>query len=168
MDFKSLIPWQEKSQTPANQEDFFDPMVTFRREVDRMFDDFLNGFGRSTLRSMANGWQGVTPVIDVAETEKDMVITAELPGVSEREVEVTLAGDILTIKGEKKAEQEQKNGDATYVERRFGSFSRSLRLPFEVKDEKVDAKYDKGVLTIRVPKPAEIQNAVRRIEVKAA
>jgi HSP20 family protein len=168
MDFKSLIPWREKSQTPANQEDFFDPMVTFRREVDRMFDDFLNGFGRSTLRSMANGWQGVTPVIDVAETEKDMVITAELPGVSEREVEVTLAGDILTIKGEKKAEQEQKNGDATYVERRFGSFSRSLRLPFEVKDEKVDAKYDKGVLTIRVPKPAEIQNAVRRIEVKAA
>jgi hypothetical protein len=53
MDFKSLIPWREKSQTPANQEDFFDPMVTFRREVDRMFDDFLNGFGRSTLRSMA-------------------------------------------------------------------------------------------------------------------
>jgi HSP20 family protein len=77
-------------------------------------------------------------------------------------------GDILTIKGEKKAEHEQKNGDAYYMERRFGSFSRSLRLPFEVKDEKVNAKYDKGVLTIRVPKPAEIQNAARRIEVKAA
>lgn len=143
-------------------------MVTFRREVDRMFDDFLNGFGGSTLRPMANGWQDVTPVIGVAETEKDMVITAELPGVSEKEIEVTLAGDILTIKGEKKAEHEQKNGDAYYIERRFGSFSRSLRLPFEVTDEKVNAKYDKGVLTIRVPKPAEIQNSVRRIEVKAA
>src|ERR1700694_4864554 len=143
MDLKSLIPWRDRSQTPANREDFFDPMVTFRREVDRMFDDFLNGFGGSTLRPMTNGWQGVTPVIGVAETEKDMVITAELPGVSEKEVEVTLAGDILTIEGEKKAEHEQKNGDAYYMERHFGSFSRSLRLPFEVKDEKVNAKYDK-------------------------
>ena len=168
MDFKSLIPWREKSQTSASREDFFDPMVTFRREVDRMFDDFFSGFGGRTPWPMTKRWQGVTPVVDVAETEKDVVITVELPGVSEKEVEVTLAGDLLTIKGEKKAEQEQKNSDATYMERRFGSFSRSLRLPFEVKDEKVDAKYDKGVLTIRVPKPVEIRNAVRRIEVKAA
>ncbi|HEX5957067.1 MAG TPA: Hsp20/alpha crystallin family protein [Hyphomicrobiaceae bacterium] len=168
MNLKPLIPWREKSQTPAIREGFFDPLVTFRREVDRMFDDFFNGMRPRTPWPLGNGWQGLTPVIDVTETEKEVVITAELPGVNEKEVEVTIADDLLTIKGEKKTELEQENGDATYMERRFGSFSRSVRLPFEVKDEKVDAKYDKGVLTIRVPKPAEIQKAVRRIEVKAA
>jgi HSP20 family protein len=168
MDFRSLIPWREKSQTPALREGFLDPMVTFRGEVDRMFDDFFNGWGGRTPWPLSNGWRSLTPVMDVTETEKEVVVTAELPGVNEKEVEVTLAGDLLTIKGEKKTEQEQESGDATYVERRYGSFSRSSRLPFEVKDEKVDAKYDKGILTIRVPKPAEIQNAVRRIEVKAA
>jgi HSP20 family protein len=107
-------------------------------------------------------------MIDVADTDKELVVTAELPGLDEKDFDVTLSGDILNIKGEKKAEREEKNGDAYYMERRFGSFSRSVRLPFEVKDEKVDAKYDKGVLTIRVPKPADAQRAVRHIEVKAA
>jgi HSP20 family protein len=80
---------------------------------------------------------------------------------------VTLADDLLTIKGEKKAEQE-KNGNFTYAERRYGSFARSVRLPFQAGDVQIDAKYDKGVLTIRVPKPADAQKAARRIEVKAA
>jgi HSP20 family protein len=168
MDFKSLVPWRDKSQTPATRDDFFDPFVNFRREVDRMFDDFFNnfGFGGRSLRPLAGGWQG--PTVDVAESDKEMVVTAELPGLDQKDFEVTLAGDILTIKGEKKAEHEQKDGDHYYMERRFGAFSRSVRLPFEVKDEKVDAKYDKGVLTIRVPKPVEAQKAVRRIEVRGA
>jgi HSP20 family protein len=105
--------------------------------------------------------------VDVAETDKEIVITAELPGLDEKDLDVTLAGDVLTIKGEKKAEREQKNGDSYYVERRFGTFSRSLRLPFVADDEKIEAKYDKGVLTVRVPKPAEVQQSVRRIEVKS-
>jgi HSP20 family protein len=157
MDFKSLVPRREKSQAPATREDFFDPFVSFRNL----------GFGGRSLRPVIGGWQGVTPTIDVAETDREMVVTAELPGLDQKDFEVTLAGDVLTIKGEKKAEQEQKDGDHYFMERRFGAFSRSVRLPFEVKDEKVDAKYDKGVLTIRVPKPVEAQQAVRRIEVKA-
>jgi HSP20 family protein len=169
MDFKSLVPWRDKSQTPAGRDDFFDPFVSFRREVDRMFDDFFSSFGGRGLRPMAGGsWQGVNPVIDLDETDKELVVRAELPGLDQKDFEVTLAGDVLTIKGEKKAEHEQKDGDGYYTERRFGSFSRSVRLPFEVKDEKLDAKYDKGVLTIRVPKPAGAQKNVRRIEVKSA
>jgi HSP20 family protein len=165
VDFKSLVPWRNnKSQVPASREDFFDPFVTFRREMDRMFDDF---FGSGAMRPAAAGWQAITPAVDIDETDKEMVVTAELPGVSDKDVEVSLAGDILTIKGEKKAEHEEKNGNATYMERRFGSFSRSLRLPFEVADEKVDARFKDGVLTIRLPKPAELQRSVRRIEVKA-
>jgi HSP20 family protein len=166
VDFKALVPWRNnKSQTPAMREDYFDPFVTFRREMDRMFEDF---FGGGALRSARGGWQGITPAVDIDETEKEMVITAELPGVSDKDVEVSLVGDMLIIKGEKKAEHEQKDGDSYYMERRFGSFSRSVRLPFEVSDEKVDAKFKDGVLTIHLPKPAELQRAVRRVEVRAA
>ena len=165
VDFKALVPWRNnKPQTPATREDFFDPFVTFRREMDRMFDGF---FGGGAVRPAHAGWQGLTPAVDVDETDKEIVITAELPGVSDKDVEVSVAGDFLTIKGEKRAEREEKNGDSTYMERRFGSFSRSVRLPFDIKDEKVDAKFKDGVLTIRLPKSAELQRAVRRIDVKS-
>lgn len=164
VDIKALVPWKNaKSQTPATREDFFDPFVTFRREMDRMFEDF---FGGGALRPAQAGWQTLTPAVGIDETDKEVMISAELPGVSDKDVEVSLAGDILTIKGEKRAEQEKRNGDSYYMERRFGSFSRSVRLPFEVHDREVDAKFKDGVLTIRVPKPAEMQKAVRRIEVK--
>ncbi len=79
MDFGTLIPWREKSQVPAQRDDFLDPFVSFRREVDRMFDEFFNGFGGRGLRPMTTGWQGVTPTIDVAENDKEVVVTAELP-----------------------------------------------------------------------------------------
>jgi HSP20 family protein len=165
MDFRSLVPWREKAQAPAMREDFFDPFLTFRREVDRMFDDFFTGF--RDLRSLAPLSQPITPVVDINENDKEIVVTAELPGLDEKDFEVTMSGDILTIQGEKKAEREQKNGNGYYMERRFGSFSRSVRLPYEVKDENIEARYEKGILTIRIPKPENIQKAVRHIEVKA-
>jgi HSP20 family protein len=168
MDFGSLMPRRERSAMPgARRDDMLDPLVSFRRELDRLFDDFFNDFGRG-LRRRGADWSAVTPTIDVAETDKELVVTAELPGLNEKDFEVTLSGDLITIKGEKRAEQEEKKGDTTYMERRFGTFSRSIRLPFEVRDEKVDARYEKGVLTVRVPKPREAQRAMRRVEVKGA
>jgi hypothetical protein len=91
VDFKALVPWRNnKPQTPATRgDDFFDPFVTFRREMDRMFDDF---FGGGALRQAHAGWQALTPAVDIDETDKEMVITAELPGVSDKDVEVSLAG----------------------------------------------------------------------------
>lgn len=167
VNFRSLIPWRESAAAPAaRDENFFDPLVAFRREVDRMFDAFFDGAGLKPLA--ASSWTALTPAIDVSETDKDVLVTVEMPGVDEKDIDVTLSGDLLTIKGEKKLEHEQKNGGYSYTERRYGSFTRSIRLPFEAADEDVDARYDKGVLTIRVPKPAEVQKAVRRIEVKAA
>ena len=166
MTLGSLIPWREKSQVPADREDFYDPFVAFRRDVDRMFDDFFNGSlsrvpGFTSLRAAG-------PSVDVEDNEKEFVVTAELPGLDDKDFEVTLAGDVLTIKGEKRSEHEGRNGGSSYVERRFGSFSRSVRLPIEVADEQVEAKYDKGILTVRVPKPPAVQRQVRRIEVKGA
>lgn len=167
MNFGSLIPWRDKS-VPATRDDVADPFVSFRREVDRLFDDFFNGAGPRGLSVWPGESAGLRPTLDVTDGDKEIVVTAELPGLDEKDFEVTLAGDILTIKGEKKAESENRNGDAYYVERRFGSFSRSIRLPFEAGNENIDARYDKGVLTITVPKPADAQRPVRRIDVKAA
>jgi HSP20 family protein len=168
MKLGSIIPWREKTQVPVvRRDDVYDPFVAFRQEIDRLFDDVFASFGGRSAFASGNGWQAVTPTIDVADGDKELVVTAELPGLDQKDFEVTLSGDLLTIKGEKKAEHEQHDGDAYYKERRFGAFSRSIRLPFAVGDEAVDARYDKGVLTVRVPKPAEAQRLVRHIDVKA-
>jgi HSP20 family protein len=167
VDFKALVPWRSggKAQAPAVREHRLDPFVALRREMDRMFDDF---FSRTALVNAHKAWSGLTPAVDVSETEKEIVVTAELPDVTDKDIEVNLAGDVLTIKGEKRSQHEEKNGDSAYMERRFGSFSRSVRLPFDVGEEKVDAQFNNGVLTVRVPKPAELQRPARRIEVRRA
>ena len=109
MDFKSLIPWRDRAPAPTARDEVYDPVAWFRREVDRMFEDFFNATSRG-LAPMGGGWQVVSPVVDVSETDKELVVTAELPGLDEKDFEVTLAGDVLTIRGEKKAEHEQKDG----------------------------------------------------------
>ncbi len=169
------LPIKKESTEPAPGD--WRPLTSLRREIDRLFDDFGWGPGRwpsgRSLFDMEPFWRGElsfgkVPAVDVAEKDKEYEITAELPGLDENNVEVKFAEGMLTIKGEKKAEHERKNGGYSYMERRYGSFTRSIRLPFEAADEEADARYDKGVLTIRVPKPAEVQKSVRRIEVKAA
>ncbi|MBS0526943.1 MAG: Hsp20/alpha crystallin family protein [Proteobacteria bacterium] len=163
VDLKSLVPWRNSSAAaPAMRGDFFDPLVNFRREVNRMFDDFFEGAGWS-----GPGHTGMMPAVDVHEDEKELVVTAELPGVNEKDIEVSLAGDVLTIKGEKKAEREHKNGESWRMERHYGSFERAIELPFDVKDSQVDAKFTNGVLSVRIPKPADLQHSTRKIEVKA-
>jgi HSP20 family protein len=167
MNLRSLTPWRGQSQSPATRDDDFDPFVSMRREMDRVFDTFFGALD-GPARGLAGGWQALSPALDIAETDKDVVVTAELPGLHEKDFELTLSGDVLTLKGEKKSQQEKKDGGSHYVERRYGSFQRSVRLPFAATEDNVEANYDKGVLTVRIPKPAEAQNAVRRIPVKTA
>jgi HSP20 family protein len=164
VNFKSLVPWRSHNiQSPSARDELFDPFLSFRREIDRMFDDFFEGAGWRPF----GGFPEVMPAIDLEETEKELIVTAELPGVSEKDIQVDLSGNLLTIKGEKKSEHESRTSDGHRLERRFGSFERSLRLPFEVKDEHVDAKFRNGVLTMRLPKPHDLQRSSRRIEVRA-
>ncbi len=160
MNLKSLVPRRSSQPQTAAHEDFYDPFMAFRREINRMFDDFFD-FGRHP-----DAGAGLTPAIDVEETDKEVVVTAELPGVTEKDIHVDLTGDVLTIKGEKKMERESDDGRRK--ERRYGSFERSVQLPFEVKDGEIDAKFSNGLLTIRAPKPADLQRPTRRIEVKSS
>ena len=110
----------------------------------------------------------VAPAMDLVEKEKEYEISAELPGIDEKNVEIKVANHMLTIKGEKKEEKEEKQKDYYLSERRFGSFQRSFALPEGVDADKIEANFVKGVLTVKLPKTAEAQKAEKKITVKAA
>ncbi len=117
-------------------------------------------------------WREVTwptmPAVDVVETEKAYEVTADLPGMDEKNIEVKVADGVLTIKGEKQQEKEEKKKDYYLQERSFGSYQRSLELPEGVETDKIEASFKKGVLTVTLPKKPEAQKSTKKIEVRAA
>ena len=105
------------------------------------------------------------PLVDVAETDDGLTVTAELPGMDEEDIEVDLTSNVLTLKGEKKAEKEEKKADYHFRERSYGSFSRSVAIPFDVDPDAVNASFSKGVLTIALPRPPEAKRKTKKIAV---
>jgi HSP20 family protein len=149
-----------------------------RRQIDRLFHDFERGldvwrpFGRSMF-DLAPAWPteitwGTVPAVDVVEKDKEYKVTAELPGMEEKNIEVKLSNGVLTIKGEKKEEKEEKKKNYYFTERRFGSFQRSFRVPEGVDTDKIEASFKNGVLTVSLPKSAEAQKQEKKITVKAS
>lgn len=157
---RSLIPFSWATDLFGRDER--DPFAAMQREINRVFDDF----GRGSLTRWHDG--DVSPRIDVAETDSTIEVTAELPGLDEKDVDVVLRDDILTIKGEKRSEREEKKKDYHLVERSFGSFARSIRLPFEADSEAVKANFTKGVLKIAINKPAQVKEKTVKIPVRSA
>ena len=152
------------------------PFESLRRDIDRLFEDFAGGFWRSPLSrssfDMAPFGRGepswtTTPAVDVTETDKAYEVTAELPGMEEKNIEVNVANGVLTIKGEKQEEKEEKKKDYYLRERSFGSFQRAFQVPEGVDTDKIAASFKKGLLTVTLPKSAEAQKAAKKIEVKA-
>ena len=160
MNLKSFIPvGRERSLAgPAN------PFMSLQREIDRLFEDFGRGF--SSFPTIRGDGASLMPSMDVAETDKEIEITAELPGLEEKDVQINVADDLLTIRGEKKVEKEQKDKNYRLVERSYGSFERTLELPEGVNADAIKASISKGVLKVIVPKPAPAQ--AKKIEVKPA
>ena len=151
------------------------PFESLRREIDRLFDDFDGGFLGASRRSIFDvepflrrdmEWPA-TPAVDVAEKEKAYEITAELPGLAEKDIEVTFTNGSLTIKGEKQEEKEEKKKDYYLSERHYGAFARSFRVPDGVDADKIEATFKNGVLTLRLPKTPEAQKKEKKIAVKA-
>ena len=164
-------------KTPPSTLQAWRPFESLRREVDRLFEDFDGGLWRSPFRGSffdvapfrrGEAVFGAVPAVDVSETDKAYEITAELPGIDEKNVEVKLANGLLTIKGEKQDEKEEKKKDYYMRERSFGSFERTFQVPDGVDSDKIDASFKKGVLTVTLPKSAEAQKAEKKIAVKAA
>ena len=139
-----------------------DPFSSFRRQFDRLFDDF---FAPAEPRSFAS--LGVAhPSIELHETDKAFEVTAELPGLDEKDVQLELRDNVLTISGEKRAERQEEEGGRHWSERTFGRFTRTIPLDGEVDPEKVQAAFKKGLLTITLPKNPRAQEKTRRIEIK--
>lgn len=136
------------------------PFAFLQQEIDRLFDGFSRNFPAFTAAGRT------LPSMDVSETDKTVEITAELPGLEQKDVELNLADNLLTIRGEKKNEREEKTKDYHLVERSFGSFARSVELPAGVKAEDISAEISKGVLKVTVRKPEPRQS--KQIEIKTA
>lgn len=125
------------------------PFLMLHREMNRLFDDVF----RSTPVPFDQSGETIVPQVNVSETDKELRVTAELPGVSEKDIDVTVDGDVLTIRSEKKAELKDDKENYYFVERAYGTLQRTLRLPFSVDPGQVQANFENGVLTITLPKP---------------
>jgi HSP20 family protein len=142
--------------------DVKDPFAAAQQAFDQMMSDWRGG----RLGAPVFG-AGFSPTLDVRETDKGVEVTAELPGVDEKDINLEIYDDILSLKGEKKVEKEEKDEKSGMVmrERSFGSFSRSIRLPYAPDPGKVEAKFDKGVLTITAARPKEVTQRTKRIKI---
>ncbi len=154
------------------------PLLALRDQMDSLFDDFMSNWRMPSLSRELMDFSpfqvptaregGLEVKFDVADSDDAIEVTAELPGIDEKDVELTLDNGVLTIKGEKKSETETKERDYYLSERRYGSFSRAMRLPETVDQDKVKASFDKGVLSVTLPKRAEAKAKKKKIAISKA
>jgi HSP20 family protein len=135
-----------------------DALTTLQREVNRVFEQMFGGAASASA-------SGFAPSIEMKETEQGIVITAELPGIEEKNVEVVLEGDLLTLSGEKRQEKTEEKAGIHLSERSYGHFRRSIRLPWAAEPAKAHAAFDRGILTVTLPRPPEAQPSVNRIPI---
>ncbi len=167
-------PSQSVSRPATRQTAVPDVWQSFRGEMDRLFDRFSENFGFPSLRRMFDiepalrqtPFAFAAPAIDMSEDEKSYKISAELPGLDAKDVDVSIAGDMLVLKGEKRQKSERKDTNYHFSERSYGSFQRAFELPASVDRDKIAANFAKGVLTIEMPKTTEAQRQPKKIEVK--
>lgn len=174
---KVPVKTEERKPERPSMPQVWRPFENLRREVDRLFQDFDRTFWPSPFRlptfdiepfwRREQGW-GALPAVDIVEKDDAYEVSAELPGMDEKNVEVKLANDVLTIRGEKQDEKEEKRKDYYLHERHFGSFERSFAVPEGVDADKIAASFKKGVLTVTLPKKPEARKPVKKIEVKAS
>ncbi|MGQ9813210.1 MAG: Hsp20/alpha crystallin family protein [Dissulfurimicrobium sp.] len=136
----------------------FRELSKLRREIDKVWEDF---FGGGEIVTTEGSW---IPAVDLSETKDNLIIRVEVPGIDSKDIDISIAGDMLTIKGEKKQQTEEKEENYHRLETRYGSFSRMIRLPVSIDAEKASATYEKGVLKLVLPKKEELKP--KQIEIK--
>lgn len=166
MKMHDLIPWSRGRGRGLSMygNEGSEPLFSLHREMDRLFDEAMRGFGSrfSDLApfSAGGGW----PSVEISETETELRVTAEIPGLEEKDVEILLDDDMLTLRGEKRSETEDKAKQLS--ERYYGRFERRIPLGYEIEEDKVDARFNNGVLTITLPKSAQARSRAKRIEIR--
>jgi HSP20 family protein len=167
MPISDLLPWnRERSKYELQRKDDQD-LTNLRNEMNSMFDEFFsNPFSMSPLWRRMEMQDKFIPGIDVSETDKEILISADLPGMDEKDIHLSIEGDVLTLSGNKIKDTTTKNAQLHNIERSYGSFSRSISLPVKVEIDKIDASFNKGVLKIIIPKAASIESQVKKIPIK--
>lgn len=158
---RDLMPWRKKDQPMVSAGR--NPFEDLHTQMNQLFDGFFDNFERSSW--LPSAAKGLSPSFDVAETDEAIEVTAELPGMDEKDIDVTLDENVLTIKGEKKEEHEERKKDYHVSERSYGVFQRSFSLPEGIEKDKVDAKFKKGVLHVTLPKAAEVKTDKKKIDI---
>ncbi len=160
----NLLPTKRRSDKMAVRREYDEPMLAFQNEMNRLIDHFFTD--PFDLAPLADRLPDFSPRVDVSETDKEIKVVAELPGMDENDIQVSLENDALILSGEKKNEVEEKGKNFHRIERSFGSFQRVIPLDSEVEGEKVEAEFKKGVLTVTLPKPASALKAAKKINIK--
>ena len=168
MSVRDLLPWSRgngNQVTSLFRDGERDPFLSLHRQVNRLFDDVLRGFD-SRLPSLGSvsapgaAW----PSVEISSGDKEIKVTAELPGLEQKDIEVLLDDGVLTLRGEKRSETDDR--DRQFSERYYGRFERHIPVGYEVKEDEVDARFRNGVLTVTLPKSEKAQSQVKRIDIK--
>jgi HSP20 family protein len=165
MQIKDLIPWGNNNGNDIAKREENNPVFSLQHDMNRIFEDFWRRFDQpfgAFARSDGSG-----PRTDIAETETTLEVSVELPGIDQKEIDISLTDGALTIKGEKKSEREENKKGYHLSERSYGSFYRTIPLPSGVDTDKANAQFKNGVLTVTLPKTQEALSRVKKIEVKA-
>ena len=168
MSVRDLIPWgREESRVPSLLRDSErDPFLSLHREVNRLFDDVFRGFdGGLPSVGRASAFGGNWPSVEISDNDKEIKVTAEVPGMEEKDIEVLLDEGVLTLRGEKRSETEDK--DRQFSERYYGRFERRIPLGYEIEEDRIDARFKNGVLSVTLPKTAKAQSQAKRIAIKS-
>jgi HSP20 family protein len=169
MNIRDLIPWSRGGrEVQARREDRDDPMLALQSDVNRIFENFWRGFDLPMLGDGDDSENGMMPRVDVRETDKEVEVVAELPGMDEADLDVSVSEGMLTIRGEKKEEREREDKGYVLRERSFGRIERLVPLPAGIDPDSAKATFKNGVLTVTIAKTPEAQSAVKRIQVQAA
>ena len=167
MSIKDLVPRFGRESAPARREDV-DPFRDFQREMNRLFGEFFGDYPPAARgREPGGAFAGFVPRVDVSETDREITVSAELPGMDEKDIAVELQDDVLTLRGEKKTEQEEQGKNWFHREQSCGSFHRAIELPAGVDAAKAVAKFKKGVLTVVAPKREEERTKRKTVRIRA-
>ncbi len=168
MPITDLIPWKRPNGPMTTRRSEMTPFSQLHREIDRVFSDFMTDWpwsGRMNL--FERRVEGFMPEVDIIETEKEFRVTAELPGMDDKDIEVTYFDGGITIKGQKQDEREEERGDYYHSERQFGAFERTVPLPSDVNADKAKAFFKKGILKIILPKTEEARAHRKTIPIES-
>ena len=163
MAIRDIIPMRNKREVPVRRSGNENPFQKMQHEINKLFDSF---FDDSQIAPFGRGFESTFPKIDIKDNDKEVIVEAEVPGMDDKDIEISLSNNVLTIRGEKRQDKEEKRDQYYFAERAYGAFHRDIPLHCEIEQDNVQANYKKGVLIIKLPKTPAAQQKIKSIPIK--